>query len=95
MEIAQHIGLQQLGVQRRHAIDRMAAHAGQVRHAHIALAALIKRARPDEHLQGLAELLLPSQFLNVPPVPEPSTFGLLGLGTIGLAIKSRRRRTAA
>ena len=32
---------------------------------------------------------------QIPPVPEPSTLALLGLGTIGLAIRQRRRRTAA
>ena len=33
--------------------------------------------------------------INGPPVPEPSTFAILGLGAIGLAIRTRRRRTAA
>ena len=31
-------------------------------------------------------------FEQVPPVPEPSTLALLGLGVFGLAIKARRRR---
>ena len=50
VEIAQHVGLQQLRVQRRHAIDGMAAHAGQVRHAHIALAALVDQRHARQAL---------------------------------------------
>ena len=40
---------------------------------------------------GLNEL----RIFAAPPVPEPSTLALLGLGAISLAIKVRRRRTAA
>ena len=44
VEVAQHVGLQQFGVQRGDAIDGMAADAGQVGHAHVALAALVDQA---------------------------------------------------
>jgi hypothetical protein len=41
------------------------------------------------------EILDPSQFLNVaPPVPEPSTVVLLGLGVFGLILRTRRRVAA-
>jgi hypothetical protein len=45
----------------------------------------------DGNHVGLGEV----QFFDTFPVPEPSTFSLLGLGAVGLAIKARRRRLAA
>ena len=41
VEIAQDVALEQLGVQRRDAVDGMAADGGQMRHAHVALAGFV------------------------------------------------------
>ena len=50
VEIAQHGLLEELRVQRGHAVDGMAADAGQMRHAHILLAALVDERQPRQTL---------------------------------------------
>ena len=46
VEVLEHRLLQQLAVQRRDAVDRVAADAREVRHAHVALAALVDERQP-------------------------------------------------
>ena len=46
MKIAQHAALEQIGMQRRHAVDRVRADAGQIRHAHALLAGLVDQRQP-------------------------------------------------
>ena len=41
VEVAQHMGLEQLGMQRGHAVDGMAAECGQMRHAHVFFAVFV------------------------------------------------------
>ena len=40
-EVAEHVTLEQLRMQRGHAVDGMAADAGEMRHAHVALAGFV------------------------------------------------------
>ena len=50
VEVLQHVLLQQLRVQLRHAVDRVAADAREVRHAHVALAVLVDQRQAREPL---------------------------------------------
>ena len=49
-EVVEHVALEQLGVQRRDAVDGVAADAGQVRHAHVALAGFIDERQARDAL---------------------------------------------
>ena len=49
-EVVEHVALEQLGVQRRHAVDGMTADAREVRHAHVALAGFVDERQARDAL---------------------------------------------
>ncbi len=58
VEVAEHVALQELGVQLGDAVHRVAADAGEMRHAHVALAALVDQ-RQGRDLLLVAEAMQP------------------------------------
>ena len=46
----------------------------------------------ESHEDGHLDNVMYGAFVTTPPVPEPATMALLGLGTVGLAALRRRRR---